>query len=72
MPCAWMSAIAWRNAKEREVKEHHDYYLFGHRHLPLNLEVGETSKYINLGEWLTFNTYAVFEGNELKLKKFEA
>lgn len=62
----------WQYAKEREVKEHHDYYLFGHRHLPLNLEVGETSKYINLGEWLTFNTYAVFEGNELKLKKFEA
>lgn len=62
----------WQYAKEIESKEHHDYYLFGHRHLPLDLEVGETSKYINLGEWMTHNTYAVFEGSDLKLKKFEA
>jgi len=61
----------WQYAKDVEKKEHHDYYVFGHRHLPLDLEVGQNSKYINLGEWLSQYTYAVYEDGELKLKKYE-
>ncbi|MFL5753480.1 MAG: UDP-2,3-diacylglucosamine diphosphatase [Bacteroidia bacterium] len=52
-------------------KEHFDYFIFGHRHLPLDLKPGENSRYINLGEWINYNTYAVFDGNELELKKYE-
>lgn len=48
-----------------------DYFIFGHRHLPLDLNVDNTARYINLGEWLNYCTYAVFDGNELSLKKFE-
>jgi UDP-2,3-diacylglucosamine hydrolase len=48
-----------------------DYFVFGHRHLPLDLSIGDKSRYINLGEWLHYNTYAVFDGEELKLKAFE-
>ncbi len=43
-----------------------DYFIFGHRHLPINLNIGQ-SKYINLGEWIHCNSYAVFDGCELKL-----
>lgn len=57
----------WQYAKTIEQKEHFDYYVFGHRHLPLELPVGESSKYINLGDWLKFYTYGVFDGNEMKL-----
>ena len=58
--------------KEVEARTHHDYYIFGHRHLPLDLSVGATARYINLGEWVHFSTYAVFDGTNLELKKFEA
>lgn len=48
-----------------------DYFIFGHRHLPLDLDVEGKARYINLGEWINYNTYAVFDGTELRLKKFE-
>lgn len=52
-------------------KEHFDYFVFGHRHLPLDLPIGENSRYINLGDWMQHFTYAVFDGNTLELKKWE-
>jgi UDP-2,3-diacylglucosamine hydrolase len=51
-------------------KEYYDFLIFGHRHLPLDLSLG-TSRYVNLGEWVHFNSYAVFDGNTLELKYFE-
>lgn len=60
----------WAFCKEMELKEHHDYYIFGHRHLPLDLPVG-SSKYINLGEWLNYCTYAVYNNGKIELKTFE-
>ncbi len=56
--------------KEKEKSEHFDYYIFGHRHLPLEIKVGN-SLYINLGEWVNFSTYAVFDGEKLELKEFK-
>ncbi len=61
----------WAYSKEVELNEHHDYYIFGHRHLPLDLQVGDTARYVNLGEWIRFNTYAVFDGDQLSLETFE-
>ena len=46
------------------------YFIFGHRHLPMEVKIGENAKYVNLGEWLTHNTYAVFDGEELALKTY--
>lgn len=58
-------------SKELLEKSHFDYLIFGHRHLPLDLQIGE-SRYINLGEWLNFNSYAVFDGEDVELKYFES
>jgi UDP-2,3-diacylglucosamine hydrolase len=58
-------------AKELETRAHHDFYIFGHRHLPLDFTINAQSRYINLGEWLTNFTYAEFDGEEMKLLKFE-
>jgi UDP-2,3-diacylglucosamine hydrolase len=58
-------------AKEQLQKEHYDYFIFGHRHLPLEVDLGSGSQYVNLGEWLTFNSYAMFDGKELTLNYFE-
>ncbi|MES2388685.1 MAG: UDP-2,3-diacylglucosamine diphosphatase [Bacteroidota bacterium] len=57
--------------KEQEAKEHRNFYIFGHRHLPLDLPVGPESRYLNLGEWLNHFTYAVFDGENMALKTFE-
>jgi len=46
---------------------HYDYFIFGHRHLPIDFSLGAGSRYINLGDWIRYNTYAVFDGQELKL-----
>jgi len=59
------------HAKDQLLKKHYDYFIFGHRHLPLDLKVGESSRYVNTGEWMNFSSYAVFDGNELSLKYFE-
>jgi UDP-2,3-diacylglucosamine hydrolase len=49
-----------------------DYFVFGHRHLPIQYLLSNGhSKYINLGDWLNFNSYAVFDGDNLRLKFFE-
>jgi UDP-2,3-diacylglucosamine pyrophosphatase LpxH len=64
----------WSFAKEQEALKHHDFYIFGHRHLLLNLPVNENSRYINLGQWAydDENSYhfAVFDGVELIVKKY--
>ncbi|WMJ75444.1 UDP-2,3-diacylglucosamine diphosphatase [Cytophagaceae bacterium ABcell3] len=56
--------------KKTEKKEHHDFYIFGHRHLSLNMEVSHNSRYINLGEWLNNSNYAVFDGEDIKIERF--
>lgn len=58
-------------AKEQLLTAHFDYFVFGHRHLPLTIDLGQQSKYINLGEWINYNSYAVFDGNELTLNYFD-
>lgn len=57
-------------SKDHLKKEHIDYFVFGHRHLPLEMEVGKDSKYINLGEWIKYNTYGVWDGVTFKLETF--
>ena len=54
--------------KEVLQKEFFDYFIFGHRHLPLDISLPYTgnqaaanaSRYINLGEWVNYFSYAVF------------
>ena len=58
-------------AKRKLEQKPRDYFVFGHRHLPLEIPLGDNSHYINLGDWIHYYTYAVFDGNSLKLKTFE-
>ncbi len=62
----------WAYCKQVELNKHFDYYVFGHRHLPLNLPVGTKSRYYNLGEWVSHFTYGVFDGKEFEIKKYGA
>jgi len=56
--------------KRKLETQHYDYFVFGHRHLPINMDLQENSKYINLGDWISYFTYGVFDGKELTLKEF--
>jgi UDP-2,3-diacylglucosamine hydrolase len=47
-----------------------DYFVFGHRHLPLHIQLTEDSTYINLGDWIQYYTYAEFDGTSMYLKKW--
>ena len=49
----------------------YDFFVFGHRHLPMEIQLSEQSKYINLGDWIGYFTYGVFDGSTFELKKYE-
>jgi UDP-2,3-diacylglucosamine hydrolase len=57
--------------EELDKKKKYDFYLCGHRHLPLEKELDSGAKYINLGDWFVHNSYAYFDGSKLTLKYFE-
>ena len=58
--------------KRKLETQHYDYFLFGHRHLPMTIKVGEGSTYINTGDWIHYFTYAFFDpqSGELKIREF--
>ncbi|WP_034260013.1 UDP-2,3-diacylglucosamine diphosphatase [Altibacter lentus] len=57
-------------AKRKLEAKHYDYFIFGHRHLPMEIRLSEKATYINLGDWISHYTYGEFDGNSLQLKEF--
>lgn len=57
---------------EYPVEEKINYFVFGHRHYPIDLAIGDSSRYINLGDWIRNFTYASFDGTNMQLHKWEA
>lgn len=53
--------------KEVLLKEHYDFFIFGHRHYPIDFALNERSRYINLGDWIRNFTYASFDGQDVQL-----
>ena len=62
----WLILFAKEYAKAHPI----DYFVFGHRHLALTLPIGENSMYINLGDWLHYYSYGVFDGEKFSLNYF--
>ncbi len=48
-----------------------NYFVFGHRHLPIDVIISENCRYLNLGDWIQYFTYAQYDGNNLELKYFK-
>ena len=57
--------------KQKLETQNIDYFIFGHRHLPLDIDLPKKARYVNLGDWLEYNTYAVFDGNTVTLNTWE-
>lgn len=58
-------------AKRKLETKHYDYFIFGHRHFPMEIKVGKNSSYFNLGDWINYFTYGVFNGKTFELKEFK-
>ena len=55
--------------RKKLLEKHYDFFVFGHRHLPLEIELNNSSTYINLGDWIQYFTYGEFM-KTFKLKEF--
>ncbi len=62
----------WLVIFSREVlaKEPIDFFIFGHRHVPIDYPLNLQSRYINLGDWINKFTYAEFNGTDVELKRW--
>jgi UDP-2,3-diacylglucosamine hydrolase len=63
----WLILYTKEKAKTMAV----DYFVFGHRHFAIDFKINEKSRYINLGDWIRLNTYAVFDGSTMQLLTWE-
>jgi UDP-2,3-diacylglucosamine hydrolase len=54
-----------RYAREVLKSEKIDYFIFGHRHLGMRLNIKEGAEVIFLGDWIKSGSYAVWDGNSL-------
>ncbi len=63
----WLVQYCKKYVEKRPV----DYFIFGHRHLPIFTEIIPGVFYVNTGDWVNDFSYAVFDGKELKLAYFK-
>jgi UDP-2,3-diacylglucosamine hydrolase len=56
--------------KEQQKNNPVDYYVFGHRHIPMEVKIDERANYVNLGDWIHHYSYAVLSDKNLELRKF--
>jgi len=64
----WLILYTKEKAKTMAV----DFFIFGHRHYAIDIKISDKSRYINLGDWIRLNSYAVFDGTDLQLLTWEA
>ncbi|MEK6566361.1 MAG: UDP-2,3-diacylglucosamine diphosphatase [Bacteroidota bacterium] len=55
---------------EKKIAEGFDFVVMGHNHIPLVQRI-RNGVYVNLGDWIEENTYAVFDGRSLELKRWK-
>ena len=53
----------------RKIEQGFDIVMMGHRHEPVCKQIGKGT-YINLGDWITHNTYAEMEHGRVELKSW--
>jgi UDP-2,3-diacylglucosamine hydrolase len=62
----WLIIFSKETLREKKI----NFFVFGHRHLPIDFRLSDSSRYINLGDWINYFTYAVFEGDDMTLKSY--
>lgn len=49
-----------------------NFFIFGHRHILLDLMLSKSSRLLILGDWISYFSYAVFDGDNISLEIFES
>ena len=57
--------------KKKLKSRYYDFFIFGHRHLPLKIDLGNNSTYYNTGDWINHYTFIVFNGNNCEIEYFK-
>ena len=52
-------------------KEWVDYFIFGHRHKMVDVEMNKNVHFILLGDWIKHFSYGVFDGEKFELKTYK-
>lgn len=47
-----------------------NYFIYGHRHIMLDLMLTHSARMIILGDWINYFSYAVFDGENMFLEEF--
>lgn len=47
-----------------------DFFIFGHRHKPMDVPLEKNARLINLGDWVFTYTYAVWDGKDISLHTY--
>ena len=55
---------------ELQKKQPTDFYVFGHMHSPIEIDVDKNSKYFNTGDWITNFSYLIFHEGKMEIKKW--
>ena len=63
----WLMIYCREELKKKKI----DFFVFGHRHLAIDYRLNNESRYINLGDWINYYTYAIFDGTDMKLKSYK-
>jgi UDP-2,3-diacylglucosamine hydrolase len=61
----------YQYCQRKESQKHRDLYIFGHRHLPLKLNVNPNATYYNLGEWIYYKTFGILDENGFQLVQWK-
>lgn len=61
-----------RFSRDKLKEGHFDYFIFGHRHIAMEFQLSDSSKYLNLGDWIAYDSYAEFDGKDLHLKYYKS
>ena len=55
---------------QEQIRAGYDFIVMGHNHIPA-IQKFLTGTYVNLGDWIFENTYAVFDGKKIVLKQWK-
>ena len=61
----WLIAYS----KKQLARKQYDYLVYGHRHLPMEISI-DKARHINLGDWINYFTYGIFDGENFELKTY--
>lgn len=64
----WLIQYAEKKLLDNSI----DYFVFGHRHLPIDYTLkNRSSRYINLGDWLRFQSYATLKDGQMQIRFYK-